>query len=104
MIEKRVPAFSYPYSIIILDGDVRNNNAYMRKISKAKNVIVLPGDESPERLIATYLHGLSDEDPLWHSIVAGYTKQVCFKEIQYEEIIEGGERVDKLQRNGSTHN
>ena len=91
MIEKKVPAFSYPYCIIILDGDVRNSRAYMRKISKAKNVIVLPGDESPERLIATYLHGLSDENPLWGSIVNGYTKQVCFRDIQYDEIMNGAE-------------
>lgn len=91
MIEKKVPAFSYPYCIIILDGDVRNNRINMRKISKVNNVILLPGDDSPERMLAEYLHDLSDTDPLWGSIADGYTKQYCFSEISYGEIMCGGE-------------
>lgn len=92
MIEKKVPAFSYPYSIIILDGDVRKNRTFMRKIENAKNVLVLPGQDSPERLFAHFLHNLSDEDPLWRSINRrGYSKQYCFRDIPYDDMMEVGE-------------
>lgn len=92
MIEKKVPAFSYPYSIIILDGDVRKNRTFMKKIEKTKNVLVLPGLDSPERIIAQFLHNLSDEDPLWKNIkTRGYSKQFCFRDIPYEDIMDVGE-------------
>ncbi len=87
MVNKGVPAFSYPYSIIFLDGDVRKQKAYMKKIAKAKNILLLPGKESPERMLARYLFNISDTDALWESVSEGYTKQVCFREIKYEQII-----------------
>ena len=92
MVDKAVPAFCYPYSIIFLDGDVRKNNADMRKLANAQNVILLPGNESPERLLARFLFNISDSDALWNSLSPGYTKQVCFREISYEQIIAAGKQ------------
>ncbi len=91
MVDKGVPAFCYPYSIVFLDGDVKKQKSSMRKLAKAKNILLLPGNESPERLIAKYLHELSDEDLLWSRLGNGYTKQVCFREIKYNQIFSQGE-------------
>lgn len=88
LANKKVPAFSYPYSIIFLDGDLRKDKKYTKKLSMVHNVLLLPGNESPERLIATYLFNLSDENSLWGSLSNGYTKQVCFRMIRYEQIME----------------
>lgn len=92
MVAKAIPAFCYPYSIIFLDGDVRKNNADMRKLANAQNVLLLPGNESPERLLARFLFNISDSDVLWNSLSIGYTKQVCFREISYEQIFAAGEQ------------
>lgn len=91
LVTKSIPAFSYPYSIVFLDGDVRTNKSYVKKLSDAPNVLLLPGNESPERLIAKYLYNLSDENLLWNNISNGYTKQVCFREIHYDQIFAAGE-------------
>lgn len=91
MVDKGVPAFSYPYSLVFLDGDVRTNKNNMKKILKSKNILLLPGNESPERLMAKYLNELSDENPLWNNITNGYTKQVCFRDINYNQIFASGE-------------
>ena len=87
LVNKKVPAFSYPYSIIFLHGDVRKDKANKKKLSAARNVLLLPGDDSPERLVAKYLYNLSDTDPLWNNISNGYTKQVCFREISFDRIL-----------------
>ena len=92
MVSKAIPAFCYPYSIIFLDGDVRKHNADMRKLANAQNVLLLPGNESPERLLARFLFNISDSDALWGSLSLGYTKQVCFREISYEQIFALGEQ------------
>ena len=91
LAHKKVPAFSYPHSIIFLDGDVRKDKANFRKIKAAQNILVLPGEESPERMIATFLFSLSDSDHLWGKVANGYTKQVCFREVSYEQIVSSGE-------------
>ncbi len=91
LAHKKVPAFSYPHSIIFLDGDIRKDKANIRKTKASQNILVLPGEESPERMIATYLFNLSDNDPLWAKVANGYSKQVCFREISYEQIILPGE-------------
>ena len=80
LVNKNIPAFKHPYSIIILDGDVRMNRAYLKKIKNADNILILPGNNSPERLLASYLYNLSDADPLWGNIANGYTKQLCFRD------------------------
>lgn len=95
LVNKKVPAFSYPYSIIFLDGDVRKDKANKKKLSTARNVLLLPGDDSPERLVAKYLYNLSDTDLLWNNISAGYTKQVCFREISFDRILADREDAKK---------
>lgn len=85
---KKIPAFNAPESIVIVDGDVRNENAQMKEVSASDNILILPSNMSPERFTATYLHDLSEADPLWETIGEGYTKQVCFKDYPYDEIME----------------
>jgi len=91
LVNKKVPAFRSPYSIVILDGDVCSNKADLKKINNADNVLILPGGKSPERLVADYLYNLSDTDPLWKKLPNGYTKQVCFRDISIEQINAHGE-------------
>ena len=78
-------------TLVILDGDVRMNKNDLRKINNADNILILPGNKSPERLLASYLYNLSDVDPLWSKIADGYTKQFCFREYSMEQINAGGE-------------
>lgn len=91
LVAMKVPAFCCPHSIIILDGDVRRDKAMMKKLKGAKNVLILPGNDSPERLLATYLFNLSDSDKLWSCLAEGYSKQVCFRAITYDQIMSSGE-------------
>ena len=67
------------------------NKNDLRKINNADNILILPGNKSPERLLASYLYNLSDVDPLWSKIADGYTKQFCFREYSMEQINAGGE-------------
>ena len=91
LVAKRVPAFIHPYSIVILDGDVRLNRKELKKINDADNILILPGNKSPERLLASYLFNLSDADPLWSNVADGYTKQFCFREYSMDQINAEGE-------------
>ena len=92
MVAKAILAFCYPYSIIFLDGDIRKHHADIRKLANVQNVLLLPGNESPERLLARFLFNISDSDALWDSLSTGYTKQVRFREISYEQIFAAGEQ------------
>ena len=98
LVYKNVPAFRYPYSIIILDGDIRLNKSYLKKIENANNVLVLPGNNSPERLLANYLYNLSDTHVLWADVAHGYSKQVCFREYSLEEINDNGDNGRKTAK------
>jgi AAA15 family ATPase/GTPase len=91
LVNKKIPAFRYPYSIVVLDGDIRLERANLKKIKNADNVLVLPGNSSPERLIANFLYNLSDANPLWETVANGYTKQVCFRNYSFEQINATGE-------------
>ena len=91
LVTKECLLFIYPYSIVILDGDVRMNKNDLRKINNADNILILPGNKVSERLLASYLYNLSDVDPLWSKIADGYTKQFCFREYSMEQINAGGE-------------
>ena len=82
LVKHKFEYFNFPNCIILLDGDVNNIP------KKFKHIINLPGDKSPERLIADYLNSLSDTDNFWASIGEHYTKQVCFRNYTYEEIFE----------------
>lgn len=95
LVSKKVPAFMLPHSIVILDGDVKNNRSYSRNEKKFNNVLLLPGKKSPERMIADFLYGLSDADELWGKIGKGYSKQVCFREYSLEQINASGDQGRK---------
>lgn len=83
LVSRKVPAFSFPQSIVFLDGDVRQAPQSLKKLKEANNVLLLPGTESPERMVAKYLYNLSDTDILWENIADGYTKQFCFRTTSY---------------------
>jgi energy-coupling factor transporter ATP-binding protein EcfA2 len=86
LAKKKIDGFKYLQSIIILDGDVKSESSKMRELKKHKNFLVLPGIESPERLIAKFLHNLPEESLLWNGIYDGYTKQLVFRDYSIREI------------------
>ncbi len=91
LTKQKIPPFVFPNSIIILDGDAKHD---VEKQSKTlKNYLVLPGDISPERLLAKYLKDLSDDNPFWEKCGNNYTKQVAFRDFQYDEIMENREKA-----------
>ena len=86
LARKKVIGFKFPDSLIILDGDVRTDGSKMRRINQCNNFLILPGDKSPERIIAEFLHSLDDDSENWNSINDGYTKQFVFKDFSLREI------------------
>jgi hypothetical protein len=80
--KKGIKGFRFPDSIIILDGDSTS-----KKTNKQKNIIYLPGNLSPERLLADYLNNLLDSSELWENICPGYTRQFVFKDYKYPKIM-----------------
>ncbi len=82
----KVPSFSFPHSIIVLDGDVKQNNKQLRAANKLKNILLLPGDRSPEQIIANYLNDLEDSHPLWSKIDDTFDHQYCFQVISNDDI------------------
>lgn len=70
----KVPSFTHPKSIVVLDGDERNS---LEK-TRLKNYICLLGDKNPETLLATYLNGLPESDSFWTEKNKSYSKQICF--------------------------
>lgn len=86
LAQKKTPGFVFPNSIIFLDGDVSAIPRITGKLRKLKNFLILPGNDSPERLLATFLFDLNDDSPVWSNINDNFTKQYCFKDITYDEI------------------
>jgi len=86
---QKIPSFTFPYSFVFLDGDVKSEATLYKKVKQLNNYFVLPSKISPERTIATYLHNLDDNSEVWLKIDKDgtYNKQFCFKEISFEEII-----------------
>ncbi len=82
LAQKKVPSFTTPNSIVVLDGDARNKI----KGSKLNNFVCLPGDINPEGMLATFLSQLSDKNSFWEGKVEGYSKQVCFKDYTLKDI------------------
>lgn len=89
---RKLEPFVFPHSILIVDGDVRTETDVKKKIAKLNNLLILPGNESPERMMAIFLHDLTDKSPLWSSIANGYSKQVCFEEVPFNSVMEKGEQ------------
>lgn len=102
LVNKEIVGFRYNESLIVLDGDVRTESSKMRKINQHKNILILPGNKSPERLLADFLHNLKEESELWDKICVDYTKQFAFKDYTYSEIQENREKAKdwfKSQKN-----
>lgn len=91
LLERKIPTFTFPESIIIFDGDVSVDLSQQKKLKKikSKNWLFLPTDKSPERWFATFLHNLDPKDPFWKSIHPNYTYQVCFRDYPYYDIMAG---------------
>jgi len=87
LVKHKFDFFNFPNCLILLDGDVKNIPR------KFKHIILLPGNKSPERLIADFLNSLSDTNELWNYIGRHYNKQVCFKNYTFDEIIEDREKA-----------
>jgi hypothetical protein len=81
LAKQKIPAFLYPNSVVVVDGDVATN-----KISKLKNYIALPGGDSPEKVLSTFLSELSDTDSFWTVKNPAYNKQICFRDYSLEDI------------------
>lgn len=79
-----VPSFTFPNAIVVLDGDSKKD----LKKKRLTNFLCLPTEKSPERVIATVLDQLDDEDPFWEKHKDGYSKQFCFKEHKFEDIMD----------------
>lgn len=100
---RKFPGFKFPDSLIVLDGDVKNQKQDLRKISKVSNILLLPGEQSPERILATFLHGLSDKSPIWKNIKKGYTKQMCFCDFSLRSILNSRNKAKEWFRSQSKH-
>lgn len=84
LIEAKIPNFFPPEGLVVLDGDVEETQ-HTRRV--ANKYLALPGPLSPERLVAKWLYEMSDQDPFWISINRGYSKQYCFKDYRYQDIV-----------------
>lgn len=75
LANKRIPAFKK--SIIVLDGDK------LPSVSKPnpQNVLVLPGRDSPEKIMFNFLQKLPEEHSIFGGL-GGYTKLFCFKDLK----------------------
>lgn len=93
LARKKVPGFTSNTSIVILDGDVKAN-----RISKFDNFITLPGAQSPEQLLATFLQELDDESPFWTEKNQNYSKQICFRDYSVAEIMNCRKKSKKWYR------
>lgn len=96
---QRIPTFVFPKSLVVLDGDVRLESQSFKKASKLKNFIILPGDKSPERLLADFLFQLADNSPIWKKVNCHYTKQFVFQNITYNEIMEDRKKAKEWFNN-----
>jgi AAA15 family ATPase/GTPase len=77
LANKRIPAFNR--SVIVLDGDKSSN---LRKPSPP-NVVILPGDDSPEKIMFRYLKSLDEAHVFWGGL-GEYNKQICFRDLAEE--------------------
>ena len=92
LVRKKIHGFNFPQSIICLDGDVRNEPNNMRVIKNYKNFLLLPGNESPERVLAEMLYAEKESSDIWDKLHNGYDKQLCFHEFGINDI-----RTDRIK-------
>jgi AAA15 family ATPase/GTPase len=89
LTSSKVPSFTFPNSIIILDGDIEQPN----RINRFKNILLLPTQSSPEQIISNFLNNLSDSDNLWKEIDETFYKQYCFMDISNQEVQSNREKA-----------
>lgn len=82
LASSKVPSFTFPNSVIILDGDIKKP----KRINKIKNILLLPTQSSPEQIISDFLKNLPESDELWQKIDKTFTRQYCFQNISYKEV------------------
>ena len=75
LANKRIPAFMK--SVIVLDGDKKP------KVSKPNpsNVLILPGEDSPEKIILKFLQSQSEAHPIFKGL-GGYNKTICLRDLK----------------------
>jgi AAA15 family ATPase/GTPase len=85
--KKKIPDFKK--SLIVLDGDTSNG--------RLNNVICLPGNFGPDRLIYDFLR--TCDSAIFEKIKTGYTKQFCFRDVNTLDSSTDDNRTrDKLKR------
>lgn len=86
LASKKIPSFSFPNSIIVLDGDVKKQTKKHKRSKKQKNILLLPTDESPEQIIGNFLYNTDDSHELWGEINSTFNHQYCFQDCTIEDI------------------
>lgn len=76
--QKKIPEFMH--NIIVLDGDVRNPETGWRGYPKNKNIVLLPTDMAPERMLYEMLFNYGQDDGFWDNSLSGYSRDVCFRD------------------------
>ena len=78
LYQKKVPEFLE--NIIVLDGDVRKSDTGWRGYPKNKNIVLLPTDMAPERMLYEMLYQYNQDDKFWDNSLSGYSRDVCFRD------------------------
>lgn len=89
----KIPAFSFPEAMVVLDGDVKEEISKMKKIRKTNNILLLPGKTSPERLLANFIQSI--DESLLDKMCEGYNKQIAFRDISFKKIMDKREDAKK---------
>lgn len=93
---RKVPSFSFPESLIIIDGDVRNDNQNKNKIKKTKTFYYYPASNRQKELLPNYyiiLVKLMNYGKIYiETIQNNYASQ----NINMKEFVE----TDTMQKNG----
>lgn len=91
LYDHKVPEFLN--NIIVLDGDVKNPKFGWKKYPTNTNVLFLPTEYAPERMIYEMLFGLDDMDTFWNNELGEYSRDVCFRD--YPNYIEDIDTIKK---------
>ena len=78
LYQKKVPEFLH--SILVLDGDVRRSDLGWKEYPKNKNIVLLPTDMAPERMIYELLYNYRQDNTFWDNSLSGYSRDVCFRD------------------------
>lgn len=93
LAERNIPSFRLKEALIFLDGDVRLDGRKLKRAEKISNVFILPGGNSPEKTLATYLYNLTDSSNIWNQLSKDYKHQKCFKNYTHQEIMTDREKA-----------